>query len=160
MNAKMPELQRAFEAGGFTNVKTILGTGNVVFDARAASAASLAKKCEAAMTKELGKSFLTFIRSIDDVRALLAADPFQRFRLAAGAKRVVTFLRAPPAPGALGALPIELDGVKILCVKGNEIFTAYVPNPQAGGAFMRLIEKTFSKEVTTRTWDTVKKIAK
>jgi len=26
--------------------------------------------------------------------------------------------------------------------------------------FMSLIEKTFGKDVTTRTWDTVKKVAK
>ena len=37
MNAKMPELKRAFENAGFTNVKTVLASGNVVFDARAAS---------------------------------------------------------------------------------------------------------------------------
>src|SRR5690349_4890963 len=31
MNAKMPDLKRAFERAGFTDVKTILGSGNVVF---------------------------------------------------------------------------------------------------------------------------------
>lgn len=157
MNAKMPELQRAFTAGGFTDVKTVLATGNVVFTARAATEASLAKKCEAAMTKELGKAFLTIIRSVDALRALLATDPFAEFRLAADAKRVVTFLRDKPTKKL--ELPLELDGAKILCVRGNEIFHAYVPSPR-GAVFMRLIEKTFGQDVTTRTWDTVKKIAK
>jgi hypothetical protein len=43
-------------------------------------------------------------------------------------------------------------------VKGREVFTAYVPGPR-GAVFMTLIEKTFGEEVTTRTWDTVSKIA-
>ena len=39
------------------------------------------------------------------------------------------------------------------------VFSAYVPGPH-GPVFMTLIEKTLGKEVTTRTWDTVKKVAK
>ena len=55
--------------------------------------------------------------------------------------------------------PIELDEARILCVKDSHVFSAYVPSPR-GPVFMRLIEKTFGKDVTTRTWDTVKKVAK
>jgi hypothetical protein len=40
---------------------------------------------------------------------------------------------------------------------GREVFTAYVPGGR-GGDFMTLIEKTFGKEVTTRTWETVIKV--
>ena len=43
-------------------------------------------------------------------------------------------------------------------MKHGEVFTAYVPSPR-GAVFMRLIEKTFDTNVTTRTWDTVKKCA-
>ena len=88
---------------------------------------------------------------------MLASDPYKAFRLKPGAKRVVTFLRGKP--GAKLKLPIELDGARILAMKGGEIFTAYVPSPK-GPVFMSLIEKTFGKEVTTRTWDTVAKVAK
>ena len=49
-------------------------------------------------------------------------------------------------------------GARILGINGREIFTAYVPSPR-GPVFMALIEKTFGKDVTTRTWDTVKKCA-
>jgi hypothetical protein len=44
-------------------------------------------------------------------------------------------------------------------MKGGEVFTAYVPSPK-GPVFMTLIEQTFGKEVTTRTWDTVAKVAR
>jgi hypothetical protein len=56
-------------------------------------------------------------------------------------------------------LPIELDGARILCVEGTEIFSAYVPSPK-GPVFMSLIEKTFGKDLTTRTWDTIGKVVK
>lgn len=156
MNAKMPALKRCFEAHGFEDVRTLLSSGNVVFSARPASQASLERRAEAAMQESLGRAFLTIVRPIEALQKILDADPFAAFRLAAGAQRVVTFLRG--APGAKLSLPIEVDGARILCARGGEIFTAYVPSPR-GAVFMRLIEKTFGQEVTTRTWGTVEKVA-
>ena len=42
----------------------------------------------------------------------------------------------------------------------REIFTTYVPGYGKGPVFMTLIEKTFGKEQTTRTWETVAKVAR
>jgi uncharacterized protein (DUF1697 family) len=156
MNAKMPELKRCFVAAGFTDVRTLLSSGNVVFSARAATEVALERKAEAAMAKRLGKPFYTIVRSSDALQAMLKADPFSRFRLPKNAKRVVTFVRKPH-PARL-KLPIELHGARILAMRGGEIFTAYVPTPR-GPVFMTLIDRTFGKSVTTRTWETVKKCA-
>jgi hypothetical protein len=49
---------------------------------------------------------------------------------------------------------------RILCIRNAEVFTSYVPDPRTGPDFMRLIDKTFGTEVTTRTWETVKKVAR
>jgi uncharacterized protein (DUF1697 family) len=157
MNAKMPELKRCFEKAGFADVKTVLSSGNVVFSAPAARAASLDRQAEAALEKHLGRAFPTIVRSLDYLHTLLASDPFKAFKLPKDSKRVVTFLRS--AQRAKLSLPIEVDGARILCVKGAEVFTAYVPSTR-GAAFMTLIEKTFGKDVTTRTWDTIRKVAR
>jgi uncharacterized protein (DUF1697 family) len=157
MNARMPDLKRAFEAAGFTDVKTVLSSGNVVFDAKPASIASLQDKAEAAMKKELDTAFLAIVRSIVSLRELLASDPYRKFRLAPDSKRIVTFLRSAPRHGL--ELPIERDGARILAMQGGEIFSVYVPTPK-GPVFMTLIEKTFGKEQTTRTWQTVEKAAR
>jgi hypothetical protein len=103
------------------------------------------------------EEFLTIIRPIDALRDLLAADPYSGFRLQRGAKRVVTFLRH--TPGAKMKLPIEVDGARILTVRGREVFTAHVQSSK-GAVFMTLIEKTFGKEATTRTWDSIAKITR
>jgi uncharacterized protein (DUF1697 family) len=154
-NVKMPALRAAFEAAGFTDVRTVIGSGNLVFSAPAAPPERLARKAEAAMEAELGKVFPAVVRPIDALQALLATDPFAGARVAPDAKRVVTFLREKPR--ATPALPVEQDGARVLHVAGAEVFTAYVPSPR-GPVFMTLIEKAFGKDVTTRTWDTVKKV--
>jgi len=155
MNCKMADLKRVLEGAGYSDVKTVLASGNVVFAARATSDAGLAAKLEVAIEAGLDRSFPVIVRAIDALAGMLDDDPYAAFHVAAGAKRVVTFLK--DAPKAKLALPIEIDGARILSLKGNEVFTAYVPHPK-GPVFMTLIEKTFGKDVTTRTWDTVRKV--
>jgi uncharacterized protein (DUF1697 family) len=157
MNAKMPELKRAFESAGFTEVKTVLSSGNVVFDARRTSDAALERKAEGAMRSALGREFLTIVRPVDALRRMLASDPYRAFDLPAQAKRIVTFLRK--VPKASISLPVEMEGARLLALDGRELFSAYVPSPK-GAVFMALIERTFGKDVTTRTWDTVAKVAR
>jgi uncharacterized protein (DUF1697 family) len=157
MNAKMADLKQAFESAGFTDVKTVLSSGNVVFTARAATEAALQDRTEAAMFERLGRTFFTIVRPIESLRCILASDPYKPFRLSPTAKRIVTFLRASPESRL--KLPIEMDGARILALKGREIFSAYLPSPR-GPVFMTLIEKTFGKDLTTRTWDTIVKVAR
>ena len=156
MNAKMPELKRAFESTGFTNVRTVLSSGNVVFDARAKSNALIARQSEKAMAEQLDRTFLTIVRPVSALSELIEEDPYAAFRLSPKAKRIVTFLREPLT--AKLKLPIEVDGARILVVRGQDVLSAYVPR-ENDPAFMRLLEKTFGTNVTTRTLDTVKKCA-
>ena len=157
MNAKMPHLKQAFEAAGFTDVRTLLSSGNLVFTAPSASEAVLQRRAEAAMTKQLGRTFLTIVRPVDTLREMVASDPYRGFRLSPDAKRIVTFLRERPA--SKPALPVEADGARILAIDGNTVFSAYVRSSK-GPVFMTLIQKTFGAEQTTRTWQTVTKVAR
>jgi uncharacterized protein (DUF1697 family) len=155
LNCKMAELKQCLETAGFGHVKTVLASGNVVFDARAASRESLERKLEAAMQKGLGRVFATTVRSIEELAAMQTADPYKKFDLPAKAKRIVTLLHTRPTTKV--KLPIELDEAQILCLKGTEVFSAYVPSAK-GPVFMALIEKTFGKDLTTRTWETIRKV--
>jgi uncharacterized protein (DUF1697 family) len=155
MNAKQPELKKCSEAAGFKDVITVLSSGNIVFSTGSASEAVLERRAESAMTEGLGRTFLTIIRPIDGLQEILDADPYKAFRIPPGSKRVISFLREVPKSKL--SLPIEVDGACILCFKGCQAFTVYVPNPR-GPLFMTLIGKTFGEEVTTRTWNTVKRV--
>jgi len=148
MNAKMPELVRAFEKAGFDRVATVASSGNVVF--RASGAAKAIEKRARTATK-----FMAFVRPIAELEALLARDPFARFDLPRAAKRVVSFLHAPPRPAP--RLPVSLEEATIYTVAGREVLSAYVVQP-GNPVFMTLIERTFGKDITTRTWDSVARI--
>lgn len=153
-NAKSAELKRAFEFAGLANVKTILSSGNVAFDAASRSETALEQQIERALLESLGRSFFTIIRTSAYLGKLLAEDPYAGFSFPAQAKRVVSFLRVSCEPKV--SLPIVMDDARVLGVLGREVFTAYTPNPK-GPVFMQLIEKAFGTNVTTRTWETIRK---
>lgn len=155
VNAKMGQLRQCYEAAGFANVVTVLASGNVAFDAASAAEAAVHRQVVAAM-EALPQTFPVILRKQSALKKLLAEDAFAAFRLKAQEKRVVTFLGSKPK--AALHLPIEKDHARILAQHGREVYTVYVP--QGNASFMALIEKTFGKEnVTTRTWDTVRKCA-
>jgi uncharacterized protein (DUF1697 family) len=158
MNCRMPDLRRSLEEAGFADVKTLLSSGNVAFStARSVSIATLQKRVEKAMLDGQGHSFMTLVRSTAHLQRLIQADPFAAFKLKPGAKRVVTFLPEPLAESPV-ELPVLHGEACIHGLDGGEVFCSYVPEAK-GPVFMYLLEKTFGKAITTRTWDTVAKCA-
>lgn len=155
-NARMPALQACFEAAGFADVRTLLSSGNVVFSARAAAPDRLACRAEQAMQAELGRSFGTFVRAAVHLQEMVESDPFAGFSLAPAAKRIVVFLRRPAELPL--SLPIHRGDASVLAVQGTEAYCAYVPGPR-GTVLMSLLERTFGKQITTRTLDTVRRCA-
>lgn len=153
----MPELKKSLESAGFTDVKTVIVSGNAVFSARKASEKSLATKCEAGMQKVMGKSFMTIVRSIDDLQAILDDDFFSRVKLPPNAKRNVTFVAEPPETKP--KLPIAMKGGAVIDVVDDVAYSYYVPG-LADPSFMGVIDRTFAKKCTTRTWQTVGRIVK
>jgi uncharacterized protein (DUF1697 family) len=109
------------------------------------------------MHAELGRAFMTIVRPIDALRELLESDPYRAFKIAPEARRVVTFLRAGGV--AKVKLPIEESGACVLALIGGEAFSAYTRTAN-GPVFMKLIEQSFGKDQTTRTWETVAKVAR
>lgn len=157
MNAKMPDLIRAFESAGFSRVKTVISSGNVVFDHEGAPVDELERIAEQAMTDTLGKTFGTTVRPIDHLIRVVDADVHQAFDPPANAKRLITFLKRPHE-GTV-ELPLRGNDAAILKLDGVEVFSHYLPNEQ-GPLFMTMLEKSFGKQITTRTVDTVRKCIK
>lgn len=156
MNLRMPDLKACVEAAGFTDVRTVLSSGNVAFDSDGRSAHELEKALEDAMTQSLGRSFFTIVRPAKALAALVATDPFAGYGLPPSAKLVVSFLRAP-RPSRV-PLPLTEGTATVIHQQGADVFTAYLPAGD-GPVFMKLIARAYGDEVTTRTWDTLRKCA-
>ncbi len=156
LNARMPELRYCFEQAGFTSVKTVLSSGNIVFDVPAEDESELARRAEASMARHLNRSFHTIVRPVTFLRTLIETDPLDAFNLPASAKRFVTFVDAPQIANRKPS--IQNDESYVLAWFGNDLLWAEIA-PTPSPRLLNLIEKLFDRKVTTRTWETVKKCA-
>ncbi|MBI4920889.1 MAG: DUF1697 domain-containing protein [Devosia nanyangense] len=154
---KSAELKAAFEALGLENVKTLLASGNVLFDAKAGK--DLQARIEAGLETQVGFAVGTVLRSIDELRAMASADPFDGRTEDVGQKLYV-MLFAEPLPKTLALKGVAGD-YDVIPGGEREIYLIGYRKPDgtysAGG--LLLIEKQLPKGrlVTTRNWNTILK---
>ena len=154
---KSADLKAAFEAMGFAKVKTLLASGNVLFDAEHADR----KAIEAALEQRFGFDIGTVLRSQDDIRALIAADPFKGRQEDADTKLYVTFVEDMNAKTLPMPCAVEGDFEVVHLTDGEIFILAFrMPNGRFGEG-MDLIWKHFGKKRlwTSRNWNTVLKAA-
>jgi uncharacterized protein (DUF1697 family) len=151
----MADLRELVEELGFTNVRTLLNSGNVVFDASRASPARIAASIEAAIEKRHGFSSKVVVidaAALDEIVANnplreLATDPARHlvaFSASSGWTSVRPLLEQAWAPDRLA---IVGQAAYLWCAEGilaSKLATAFA---RAAG-----------DEATTRNWATVLKL--
>ena len=73
----MKVLRQAFESLGFSGVAAFFGSGNVVFETRAADVGTLEKKIEGRLQRALGYNVTVFIRTPAELKKIAAFEPFE-----------------------------------------------------------------------------------
>jgi len=144
----MTELKAVCEAVGFTNVATYIASGNVVFASRS-SAAAVKRKLASAIEAHAGRPIGLVVRTADEMRAVLAADPFpDRERNLT----YVLFLDAPPPPDSIDRAVGRKDERSVLGKR--EIYTFY-----PGGMGRSTLRMPAEKLGTARNMNTVATLA-
>jgi uncharacterized protein (DUF1697 family) len=150
----MAELRALVDELGFGPSKTYIASGNVLFRAPKAGRAQLARRLERGVRAEFGVDTLIVLRTLDELRALLAAHPFG----SDVSHTYVTFLDARPTAGAVSKLDpaaVEPDRFE---VRGSDVYLSY-PNLVTGARLTgALLERTLGVPGTARNWRTVTKL--
>lgn len=110
-------LVEVFEHLGHRDVWTYINSGNVVFSARG-SRTALEGAIAAAVERDVGFEVTTFVRSAEELRDIVARQPFER---EAGDTYFVTFLAARPTPAQRSDLEALSNAMDTLVVDGREV---------------------------------------
>jgi uncharacterized protein (DUF1697 family) len=146
---KMADLKTAMEKAGYTDVVTILASGNVLFSA--AKNAS-AKDVEKVIASAFGVAVGVVLRTQDDIRKLVSSDPFKGITVTPDTRLYVTFL---PPDVVLQSTPIPHD-VRVVRSVPTEICSVVTVLAQKNTTdLMAWLDKTYGKSVTTRNWNTI-----
>lgn len=152
---KMELLKNVFLKFGYQNVKTILASGNVVFEADEKDRKKLSKKLESALPKELGFKSRTIIRTVEEIEDLIRSNPFKEASLTPQTKPYVTFLADGVKPKL--KFPVRGQGYTILGNFNNTIYSVVDLTQTKTPDLMKVLDKELGL-VTTRSWNTVEKI--
>jgi uncharacterized protein (DUF1697 family) len=157
---KNDDLSRIFRSMGFQDVKVLIQSGNVLFDADEMEDRRLTRTIEAGLEQALGYKVYTMLRSLDDVRAMIDGDPFNGIAVAKETRLYVTLL-AEKSNSSLSLPHDSLGGeLRILSRTDREVFSVLTLGKTGRTVdAMTVIEKEYGRTATTRSWNTIRKIA-
>jgi uncharacterized protein (DUF1697 family) len=156
VNLKMADVAKAFEDAGFTNVKTILASGNVVLDSRS-GVDTVRKKAAQTLRDAFGYDAWVLAYDMDTVRTISEKYPFERE--VEGRHSYITFVTDPDVLDELAALGKDA-GPDEKIQRGEGVIYWQVPKK---GTLDTTIGKTMGKKrykssTTTRNLRTVEKV--
>lgn len=151
---KMADVKAAFEALGLDNVRTHLQSGNVVFRSSRSDRAKLAKALEGV----LGVEARIILRTADELRSVIAANPLPEDAKRNPSGFVVAFLADKPTAASMQALRDANQGPETMQLHGAELYIHYGDGMGRSKLTNALIERKLGVAGTARNWNTVTKL--
>jgi uncharacterized protein (DUF1697 family) len=159
-NMRNDKLRGVFENLGFENVKTVISSGNVIFDTPSRSVKKLEQTIEAALPEQLGFTSTTILRSQGQIQKLVDRNPFKGMEHSQKSSLNVTFLKKKRKRDIQFPHKIDNRDYEILGMVDGAICSVIDLTGSRTPDLMLRLEKQFGKEITTRTWKTVERILK
>lgn len=152
----MADLRAIAEAAGGTNVRTLLNSGNVVFDAPASLRSSLASRLEAGIVERVGFHARVFVIDRPRLDAIVEGNPL--LDVATNPSRLlVAFVPDEARLASLAPLVVKDWGPERLVV-GRHAAYAWMPDGVVDSAVMKAMGVALRDATTTRNWATVLKL--
>ncbi len=152
----MADLRALLESLGYSNVRTLLNSGNAVFDAPNASKAKHAQRIQAALLQELGLDALVIVKSAEELAAAVAGNPL--LDVATDSSRLLlAFTNDATALAAIGSMPRTGWGDDLVAVGQDAAYVWCASGILESKAAVALL-KGLANSGTTRNWATVEKL--
>jgi uncharacterized protein (DUF1697 family) len=157
---KMDQLRTLFKALGFSNVETLIASGNVIFDSEAEDARTLEKRIEDHLRQSLGYEVVTFVRSASELADISRHQPFGSSDFDAESTSLyIAFLSDPPSAEANEKLMTYQNEVDDFRVHGREVYWMCRKKMSESSFSGALLERAIGVPATLRNATTVKRLA-
>jgi uncharacterized protein (DUF1697 family) len=155
----MQELTRAFVSLRFKNVRTVLASGNVLFEVPGGGAADLKKKIENKLREKFGFDIGVIIRTMAELKRLSASQPFRGILVIPQTRLYVTFLSEKPGDDLREPYKSPDGNFRFLRVTRSEVYSVITLEPGSRSVdLMLILEKQFGRKITTRNWKTILRV--
>jgi uncharacterized protein (DUF1697 family) len=148
----MADLRALLEEIGYTDVRTVLASGNAVI-----TGPNSREKLEQALAERFGMDVDVILRTMTELHAIVDADPFGD-QVTNPTRYFVVFLDAAPDAGKLQALLEDDFSPDKLAANGRELY-AWCPEGMQNSRLMKRLGKPgLAGTATVRNWATVNKL--
>ncbi len=154
----MADLRDLLNRLGFTEARSLLASGNLVFRSRDQPTAQLERLLESEAARGLGLETDFFVRTAEQWHAIVAANPFPEEAKRDPARLLVMTLKDAPKPTAIQSLEAAITGPETLHVTSREAYLVYPAGMGHSRLTTALIEKKLGTRGTARNWNTVLKL--
>lgn len=154
----MSDLRVMTEGLGLNNPRTLVATGNLVFETKATEIAALERRLETAFQKTFGRHVDIIVRRADDWLKLAAGNPFPAESAAAADQVAVRVMRKPVAAEAVAAMEAYIGRDERMQAVGGDIWIFFSRETPSS----RLLAAVSHKRLgvgTSRNWNTVRRLA-
>jgi uncharacterized protein (DUF1697 family) len=154
----MADLRAMAEDLGFQNVRTLVSSGNMVFETRAGDISKIETRIEGAFEKTFGRFVPIIVRSADAWRGLVVANPFKVESAATADQVAVRVMREPVPTDMVASLrAVAAPDEKVEIVDGDPwvLFSRERPNSR----LLAAINHRRLGAGTARNWNTVRGLA-
>ncbi len=155
---KMDALRALYESLGFEQPRTFIQSGNVIFRTKQKSTPQLAKKIQAAIGGKLGCSPEVILRSSEEMRQAIAANPFADRKGIDPAKLLITFLTAEPHADAKQKLSTLKPHPEEIHLIGREMYIYFPDGAGKSKLQWSQVEKMTKVQGTARNLNSVTKM--
>ncbi len=151
---------RSFLSGlGFSDARSLLQSGNLVFRGGTLSGARLERFLEAEAEKRLALDTDFFVRTPQEWETIVSSNPFPAEAERDPARLLVVFLKDAPPAGRVRALQAAITGREVVRADGAHAYIVYPDGVGRSRLTHALVEKTLGTRGTGRNWNTVLKLA-
>lgn len=154
----MADLRKLFDELGFAGSRTLLQSGNIVFEGGRRKSDSLERLFERETDKRLGVAADYFVRTADELRTVIAGNPFQKEAELDPSHLVVVFLKAEANSDDVRKLQSAVRGREQVRGVGRHLYCTYPDGIGESKFTGAMIEKTLGTRGSARNWNTVLKL--
>jgi uncharacterized protein (DUF1697 family) len=153
----MTNLRNFLTELGFENVRSVLQSGNLVFESRSRFGAELERFLEMEAVKRLALESDFHVRTVEEWKGVIRQNPFRKEAERDPKHLVVLFLKNAPPAKSVTALQADITGPEIVKAKGKQAYIFYPDGIGRSKLTSAMIEKRIGRG-TGRNWDTVLKL--
>ena len=155
----MERLRGLFAELGHQNVRTLIASGNVVFDAGSKKPTALEAAIEKHLGKSLGYGVSTFVRTHEEIAAVVGHEPYPRSVIDKAHALWIGFLKEAPGADAARKLAALRCATDDFCVHGREVYWLRHVTSSESKIAGNSVERALGAALTARNITTVKKLA-